>query len=94
MPSIDPSVYDRYRGEYVPLNFEGPTIVVSRDGDRLLGRFSGEWLEMLPESEVEYFIPGRGVTIRFRDQADLGAQEISLTLPELPFLVLKARRVE
>ncbi len=92
--AVDPSVYDRYRGEYAPLNFDGPAIVVRRDGNRLFGRFFGEWLEMLPKSETDYFIPGNGMAVTFPERADDGAQEINLMLPELPLFTLEAQRVE
>ncbi len=91
---VDPLVYDFYSGEYVPVNFDGPSIVVRRDGERLLGKFFGEWLEMLPESERDYVVPGKEMAISFPEHADHGAQEIDLTLPEVPFFILKARRVE
>ncbi len=92
--AVDPATYDRYLGEYALLNFDGSNIIVSREGDQLLGRFFGEWLEMLPESETDYVIPGRDMAVHFGENADAGAWEISLTLPEVPFLVVKARRVE
>lgn len=92
--AVNPSVYDLYRGEYAPLNFDGPAIVVRRDGDRLFGRFFGEWLEMLPESETDYFIPGKDMAVSFPERANDGAQEINLMLPELPLLTLEAQRLE
>jgi CubicO group peptidase (beta-lactamase class C family) len=61
---VDPSVYDAYAGRYRI----GPDAVltVTREGDRLMIRPPGQpRVEVLPESETEFFLKAAEVKLRF-----------------------------
>jgi len=52
---LDPQIYDRYVGKYrIASNF---FVVVTREGDSLVGQATGQpKVELLPESEIEFFV--------------------------------------
>ena len=61
---IDPKIYDAYVGRYQL----GPDVYVNviREGDRLLVEFPGQAkLEILPESETQFFVNDRDLQFRF-----------------------------
>ena len=66
--SLDPEIYNRYVGEYEIA--PGMTVVITREGDRLMISLAGqEKEELLPESETRFFPKKIDATIEFvRDE--------------------------
>jgi CubicO group peptidase (beta-lactamase class C family) len=61
---VDPKIYDAYAGRYRL----GPDLFVNviREGDRLLVEFPGQpRLEILPESETQFFVKNRDLQFNF-----------------------------
>jgi CubicO group peptidase (beta-lactamase class C family) len=50
---LDPKILDSYVGEYQVT--ADHTLVVTRDGDHLRGQFAGQALELIPESDTQFF---------------------------------------
>ena len=51
---MDPKLYDAYAGEYQLAT--NRVFTIRREGDRLMARLTGQsFLEILPESETEFF---------------------------------------
>jgi len=74
--SIDPQVFGAYVGRYqIP---GGPAIVVTKEGDRLMAQAEGDTkIELIPESETDFFIREANVRLSFRK--DAGGKVDSLT---------------
>ncbi|MFH1067976.1 MAG: DUF3471 domain-containing protein [Candidatus Glassbacteria bacterium] len=61
---VDPSLYNKYTGEYVAEN--GGKITIRRDKDKLVGRLPGSRaFELLPLSETEFFPDGQNAIVSF-----------------------------
>jgi CubicO group peptidase (beta-lactamase class C family) len=61
---LDPKLYDAYAGEYQLAT--NRVFTIRRDGDRLMARLTGQsFLEILPESETEFFYKAVDAQITF-----------------------------
>jgi hypothetical protein len=85
---VDPSIYDRYAGQY---SFSPKFMVtITRSGDKLLAQASGlPPVELMPESETRYFIKALDAELTFTEGP--GGSITGLAL-DLSGLVLNARR--
>jgi ketosteroid isomerase-like protein len=75
---LDPKVYDEYVGRYeLAPNF---VLTVTKEGDRLMSQGTGQpKLELLPESEIAFFIKGFSALLIFmRDQSGTVNQMITI----------------
>ncbi len=64
--AVDPALFDRFVGRY-EIGHRDAVINVSRDGDRLLGQFSGQVrFQLFPESDSTFFLKIDRVRMKFR----------------------------
>ena len=61
---VNPAVYDQYTGRYEVGDF---VFVISRDGERLMGQFSGQVrFQLFPESDSTFFLKIDEAQVKFR----------------------------
>ncbi|MHB8054272.1 MAG: serine hydrolase [Candidatus Aminicenantales bacterium] len=76
--AVDPALYDRLVGEYELT--PGFTVVVTKEGNRLMGQATGqEKLELFPESETAFFLKEVDAQIVFTLDASGKATALTLT---------------
>ena len=69
---VDPKVFELYAGTYVP-GGRDTLVIATREGTLFATPGRGPALELLPESETEYFIrEDRNVSVSFRQNAGGG----------------------
>jgi len=63
---VDPSVYDQYAGRYEIDNMAF-VLIISRDSERLMGKFSGQFrFQLFPESDSTFFLKIDEAQVKFR----------------------------
>jgi len=65
---VDPKIYDTYSGEY-SLEFSPSdtlTILITRDGDKLMGQAGGKpKIQLFPETETQFFAKAADLQVTF-----------------------------
>lgn len=75
---IDPSIYDRYAGQYQFL--PGVVLTITREGDHLMGQLTGQpKVEFFPESETKFFLKVIEGDLKFVNDAKGAPSEIVFT---------------
>ncbi len=63
--NVNTAVYEGYQGVYQPVDFFGPPIRITRQGERLYGDIFGEPMELLPQSLTDYLSIDGATEVRF-----------------------------
>ncbi len=91
--NIDTAVYERYLGVYQPVDFFGPAIRITRQGERLYGEIFGERMELLPQSAADYLSMDGAIEVSFLPGDNGAAVAIELDFPNTNEEGLRAERL-